>query len=199
VILLEHDGRRPNVHPSAYVAPTAVVSGDVTVGEDCRVLFGAVLTDDGGRVELGSRCIVMENALIRGRSAFPAVIGADVLVGPHAHLNGVRVGDGAFIATGVSAFPGATIGARAVVRINGIVHVNSAVPDGGVVPIGWIALGDPARMFSPDQHDELDPLLRELDFRGTLFGMKRGADPELMARHYVELFGSHRDDGLLSP
>jgi gamma-carbonic anhydrase len=198
-MLLEHEGRRPDVHASAYVAPNAVVSGDVTVGEDCRVLFGAVLTDDGGPVELGSRCIVMENALVRGRVGHAAVLGDDVLVGPHAHLNGVRVGNGAFIATGVSAFPGASIGVRAVVRINGIVHVNSAVSDEGIVPMGWIALGDPARMFSPDQHHELDPLLRELDFRGTLFGMARGADPELMARHYVDLFDSHRDDVLLSP
>jgi carbonic anhydrase/acetyltransferase-like protein (isoleucine patch superfamily) len=198
-MLLEHEGRRPNVHPTAYVAPTAVVSGNVTVGEDCRVQFGAVLTDDGGPVELGSRSIVMENALIRGRAEHPAILGEDVLVGPHAHLNGVRVGDGAFIATGVSAFPGASIGARAVVRINGIVHINSAVPDGAFVPIGWIALGDPAELFSPDRHDEYDRLLRELDFRGTLFGMQRGADPELMARHYVDVFGSHRDDVLLSP
>jgi carbonic anhydrase/acetyltransferase-like protein (isoleucine patch superfamily) len=46
-VLIEHEGRRPDVHPSAWVAPTAVVSGDVRLGPGCRVLFGAVITDDG--------------------------------------------------------------------------------------------------------------------------------------------------------
>jgi carbonic anhydrase/acetyltransferase-like protein (isoleucine patch superfamily) len=198
-MLLEHEGRRPKVHPSAYVAPTAVVSGDVTVGADCRVLFGAVLTDDGGPVELGGRCIVMENALVRGRAGHPAVIGDDVIVGPHAHLNGARAGDGAFVATGVSAFPGSRIGAGAEVRINAVVHVNSSLPDGVTVPIGWIALGDPAELFSPDRHDELAPVQQVLDFPGTVFGLPRGAGQDLATRGYAQLFGSHRDDVLLSP
>ena len=66
-VLIEHEGRRPTVDPSAWIAPTAVLSGDVRVGPGCRVLFGAVLTDDGGPVTLGERVIVMENALVRGR------------------------------------------------------------------------------------------------------------------------------------
>jgi carbonic anhydrase/acetyltransferase-like protein (isoleucine patch superfamily) len=51
-VLIEHDGKRPDVDESAYVAPTAVVCGDVTIGPDSRVLFGAVLTAEGGPVEL---------------------------------------------------------------------------------------------------------------------------------------------------
>ena len=80
---------------------------------------------------------------MRGRAAHPVVIGDDVLIGPHAHVNGARIGAEAFVATGAALFPGATVGARAEVRIHGVVHVNSAVPDGAVVPIGWIAVGDP--------------------------------------------------------
>jgi gamma-carbonic anhydrase len=196
-VLLGHDGRHPNVHSSAYVAPTAVVSGDVTLGEDCRVLFGAVLTDDGGPIELGSRCIVMENALIRGRAGHAAVLGDDVIVGPHAHLNGAAVGDGAFVATGASVFPGARVGAGAEVRINAVVHVNSALPDGVTVPIGWIALGDPAELYSPDRHDELDPVQRSLDFPQTVFGLPRGAPAGELGRRYADLFGRHRGDVVL--
>jgi gamma-carbonic anhydrase len=60
-VLIEHEGRRPRVARFAYVAPTAVVSGDVVVGEDCRVLFGAVLTAEGdGSIELGERFILIE-------------------------------------------------------------------------------------------------------------------------------------------
>jgi gamma-carbonic anhydrase len=58
-MLIEHQGRRPQLAPTAYVAPNAVVCGDVIVGEGCRILFGAVVTAEGGRVELGDRVIVM--------------------------------------------------------------------------------------------------------------------------------------------
>jgi carbonic anhydrase/acetyltransferase-like protein (isoleucine patch superfamily) len=80
-MLVEHEGRRPTVDPSAWVAPTAVLSGDVRVGRDCRVLFGAVLSDEGGRVELAEHVIVMENALIRGRGGYPTRVGRNVIIG----------------------------------------------------------------------------------------------------------------------
>jgi hypothetical protein len=95
-MLLEHRGWAPQVDPSAYVAPTAVLCGRVVVGPDARVLFGAVLTAEDGQVSVGARCVVMENALLRGRAAHPVRIGEDVLVGPHAHINGARVEDGWF-------------------------------------------------------------------------------------------------------
>jgi len=68
-MLIEHEGRRPQVADSAYVAPTAVLCGDVRVGADSRILFGAVLTAETGTIAVGERCIVMENALLRPRVA----------------------------------------------------------------------------------------------------------------------------------
>ena len=65
-MLLEHQGLSPQVDPTAYVAPTATLCGDVRVSAHCRVLFGAVLTAEGGPVELGEHVIVMENAVVRG-------------------------------------------------------------------------------------------------------------------------------------
>lgn len=195
-MLIEHQGRRPTVDPSAWIAPSAVVSGDVRVGRDCRVLWGAVLTDDGGPVELGERVIVMEGALIRGRAGHPARVGSHVIVGPHAHLNGVRVGDGAFIATGAAAFPGARIGARAELRIHAVVQVNTVLPDDAVVPIGWVAVGDPARVLPPERHDEIWEIQRHLDFPDTVFGLARDtADlAAAAADRYAELFAAHRSD-----
>jgi len=90
-MLVEHLGRRPTVDPSAWVAPTALLSGDVRVGPGCRVLFGAVLSDDGGSIELSEHVIVMEHALIRGRAGHPVQIGHNVIVGPFAHVNGARI------------------------------------------------------------------------------------------------------------
>jgi carbonic anhydrase/acetyltransferase-like protein (isoleucine patch superfamily) len=204
-VLIEHDGKRPQVAASAYVAPTAVVSGDVTIGDDVRILFGAVVTADGGAVELGERCIVMENALIRGRAGHPVRIGKHVIVGPHAHVNGAQIEDDAFLATGVSIFPGARIGARAEIRINGVVQVNTVVPADGLVPIGWVAVGDPAEAFPPARHDEIWAIQRELNFPMTVFGVERPAEGSLQTLHpeitrrYAELFGRHRDDRILDP
>jgi carbonic anhydrase/acetyltransferase-like protein (isoleucine patch superfamily) len=197
-VQFEHEGSRPRVAESAYIAPNAVLCGDVTVGEDARVLFGAVLTAEGGSVELGARSIVMENALVRGRRGHPATLGAHVLVGPHAHVNGATIEDEAFLGTGASVFPGATVGHGAEVRINGVVHVNSSLAAGVTVPIGWIAVGDPAELFPPDQHDELWPVQRSMDFPRTVFGLSREeATMEKVARRYAEQFGRHRDDRLL--
>lgn len=104
-MLLEHRGARPSIHPSAYVAPTAVVSGAVVLGKGTRILHGAVVTAEDGEVRIGRNVVVMENALVRGRSGHPALIGDSVMVGPHAHINGATVEAEAFIATGASLFP----------------------------------------------------------------------------------------------
>jgi carbonic anhydrase/acetyltransferase-like protein (isoleucine patch superfamily) len=80
------------------------------------------------------------------------------------------------------------------VRINGVVHVNSALSDGAVVPIGWIAVGDPAEILPPDRHDDIWAIQRELDFPGTVLGIERGASAAQATRRYAELFGRHRDD-----
>ena len=127
-MLIEHQGARPRVHPSAYVAPNAVSAATSRSGPDCRILFGAVLTAEDGPIRLGERCIVMENAVVRGRAAHPVRLGDRVLIGPHAHVNGAEIGDEAFVATGASLFPGSRLGAGAEIRINGVLHVNSSLP-----------------------------------------------------------------------
>jgi gamma-carbonic anhydrase len=194
VVLLEHRGSEPEVHPSAYIAPTAVLCGRVKVGPDARVLFGAVLSAEDGQVSIGARCVVMENALVRGRASHPAVIGDDVLIGPHAHVNGATVAAGCFLATGAALFPGAVLGPGTEVRVHGVVHVNSVLPPGSVVPIGWVAVGDPATVLPPDQHERIWSIQKPLDFPGTVYGVPRGTPPqELMARQ-SSWFAAHRDD-----
>jgi carbonic anhydrase/acetyltransferase-like protein (isoleucine patch superfamily) len=199
-MLIEHDERQPQVAKSAYVAPSAVLCGDVRIAEDARVLFGAVVVADGGPVRIGRQSIVMEQAVVRGRSGYPTHIGANVLVGPHAHVNGAIIEDSVFLATGASVFPGATIGVGAEVRINGIVHVRTLLPAEAVVPIGWVAVGDPARILPPTEHDAIWETLRERDFVGTLFGLERGAPSDELAaitHYYAKLFGHHRNDRIL--
>ncbi len=182
-MLIEHRGQRPSVHPTAYVAPTAVLSGAVTVGE-------------------GSR-IVMENAVIRGTRRHHARIGDDVLVGPRASLSGCTIEDAAFVATGATIFNGAVIGTGAEVRVNGVVHILTSVPAGATVPIGWVAVGDPAEILPPHEHERIWAIQRELDFPKTVFGLDRTSMTEArlrreLARRYSESLAEHLQDRVLT-
>jgi carbonic anhydrase/acetyltransferase-like protein (isoleucine patch superfamily) len=194
-MMIEHRGAAPHVDPSAYVAPNAVLCGDVRVGPDARILFGAVVTAEDGRVEIGARCVVMEQALIRARAAHPVVLGDDVLVGPHAHVNGAVIGEGSFLATGAALFPGVRLGRDVEVRINGVVHVNTELDDGALVPIGWVAVGD--KILPPSAHDEIWAVQEALDFPGTVYGLDRSASARERMERQAAWFGAHRDDRVI--
>jgi carbonic anhydrase/acetyltransferase-like protein (isoleucine patch superfamily) len=200
-MLIEHEGVSPTVHPTAYVAPTATLCGDVRVGAGCRVLFGAVLTAEGGPVELGEGCIVMENAVLRGTRRDPLRSGRQVLVGPGAYLTGCSVADEVYLASGVRVFNGARIGTRAEVRINGVVHLRTVLPADATVPIGWVAVGDPARILPPAEHEAIWAVQKELDFPGYVFGLERPAAGESLLPGISERYGRaldrHRGDRLI--
>ena len=177
------------IDPSAWIAPSAVVTGDVTIGAESRVLHGAVLNGDLGPVLIGSYVVVMEQALLRGRATHPLSIGDAVLVGPHTHLNGTTVEDEVFVATGVSMFPGSRARAGSELRINSVLHVNSVLPPGTVVPIGWIAAGEPAELFAPERHYDLWAAQEPLNFPGTVYGVHRGTPMREIMRRQCEAFG----------
>jgi carbonic anhydrase/acetyltransferase-like protein (isoleucine patch superfamily) len=193
-MLVRHRGLEPSIDPSAYVAPSAVVVGDVRIAAGARILHGAVLTAEDGAVVIGVDTVVMEDALVRGRQGHPAEIGSAVMIGPHAHVNGSTVEDEAFIATGAALFPGSVIGAGAEVRINGVVQVNTVVAPGAVVPINWVAVGDPATILPPDKHEEIWAIQRELDFGATVYGVGRDVPMRELMRRQSDFYGAHRDD-----
>ncbi|MFL6141159.1 MAG: gamma carbonic anhydrase family protein [Labedaea sp.] len=161
------------------------------------MLAGAVVTAENGTVRIGEDVVVMEQALVRGRAAHPAVLGNAVLVGPHAHVNGAIVEDEVFIATGASLFPGAVAGTGSELRINSVLHVNSTLPPDSVVPIGWIAAGDPAQLFSPDRHDELWAVQQDLDFPGTVYGVERSTPMRQIMARQSAFYRTHRDDRVI--
>ena len=177
------------IDPSAWIAPSAVVTGDVSIGAGSRVLHGAVLNGDLGPVRVGADVLVMEQAVLRGRAEHPLVVGDAVLVGPHAHLNGTTIEDEVFVATGVSMFPGSVARHGCELRINSVLHVNSELEAGTTVPIGWIAAGRPAQLFSPDRHEELWAVQEPLDFPGTVYGVPRGTSMREIMRRQSEAYG----------
>ena len=202
-MLLEHQGDRPQVHGSVYIAPIAVICGAVTIGEGCRVLFGAVVVAEGGPVVIGSNCIVMEQAVIRGTRRHTAHIGDHVLVGPRAYLTGCTIEDDVFLATGATVFNGARIGARSEVRVNGVVHLKTELPQDAVVPIRWVAVGDPAEILPPEKHEKIWSIQEPLNFPRTVFGLERLAVGETivpeLTRRYANTLGRHQEDRILDP
>ena len=194
-MLVEHAGRSPRIHPGAYVAPNALVCGDVEIGPGCRVMFGAQIVAEGGRIEIGAECIVLENAVLRSTFRHPLSIGRNCLIGPQTHLVGCTLDAEVFVATAASVFHGARVGRGAEVRINAVVHLSTVLEPGATVPIGWVAVGDPARILPPDAHDAIWAVQQPLNFPSTVYGIDR-ADASMVAitQRMAEVLGAHQRD-----
>lgn len=200
-MIITHLNKTPQIHPSTYVAPNATICGDVIIRAGCRIMFGACVVAEGKTLELGDNCIVMENAVIRSTDNHPTRIGSHCLVGPHAHLVGCTLDDCVFVATGASIFHGAKLGYGSEVRINGVVHLRTELPAHATVPIGWIAVGDPAQILPPDQHGVIWAIQEPLNFPRFVYDVERPARgesnmPQITQRR-SEALGSHKDDIIL--
>jgi gamma-carbonic anhydrase len=199
-VFVEHRMKTPRVSESAYVAPTAVLAGDVTVGPHSRVLFGAVVTAEGGPVTIGSSSVIMENAVIRGVPHQETRVGDQVLVGPHAHLTGCVIEGGSRIATGAIVFNGARIEAGAEVEFNAVVYVNTVVPSGTAVPMSWFAGGEPAELVPPGDWERIRAIMGPLDYLGTVFGIGAADGDALradIARRYARGLALHGRDRIV--
>jgi carbonic anhydrase/acetyltransferase-like protein (isoleucine patch superfamily) len=198
---IRHGDGTPTVAPDAYIAPTAVLSGRVRVGAGSCVLHGAVLTDDGGPVEVGENCVIMEQAVLRGSPRHPVTVGDHVLAGPHSYLSGCTIGDEVFIATGAMVFNGAQMGRGSSVALGGAVHIGCVVPPETRIAIGWVAVGNPARLYPPGEAEDIRAGLNEADggFLPFVFGTDPAADRgeqmrAAMSRYASYLTRWHADD-----
>src|SRR5438128_7743654 len=133
----------------------------------------------------------METAVIRAWPNQAVSIGDDVMIGPGANVNGAHIGDDAFLAAGVTIFPAAEIGERAIVRTNAVVHINSQLLPERVVPEGWTAIGRPAEVVPPGPDERMLFSLYGMNFTKAVFGESRA---EVGMKNYTDLFGAHRDD-----
>ncbi|MCA9731822.1 MAG: gamma carbonic anhydrase family protein [Lewinellaceae bacterium] len=168
---IEHEGKIPQIHESVYIAPNATICGDVTIGKNCRVMFGAQIIAENSPIEIGENCIILENAVIRGTKGLPVRLGDNCLVGPNAHLAGCTIENNVFLATGVSIFHGATIKKGSEIRVNGVVHLKTVFPENGTLPIGWVAVGNPMKMFPPDKHEEIWEIQKKSNFPNLVYDL----------------------------
>ncbi len=198
-MVIESQGKTPSISAQSSVASTAVISGDVTIAANCRIGHGVVIVAEGGPIEIGEHCVVMDTAVIRGVPGHVTRLGRHVLVGPRAYLVGCEVEDNVFLATGSTVFNGARIGKGAEVRINGLVHLRSTLAPDETVPIGWIAVGTPATILPPDAHDRVWAIQKALDFPKYVFSLDRPPAgetvmPKMMQRYTESLIKRHASD-----
>lgn len=148
----------PRIDPSAWVAPGAVVVGDVEIGADSSVWYGTVVRGDVHFVRIGARTNVQDNCVLHvTRDRFACEVGDEVTVGHRAVVHGCRVGDGALVGIGAIVLDGARVGEGAVVGAGAVV-----TPGVEIEPRG-LAVGVPARVVRSISDEE-----RELQRRRTL-------------------------------
>ena len=198
-MIISHYGKGPRIDPSTFVAPNATICGDVAIGPNCRIMHGAAIIAEGGSISIGKQCIIFENAVVRSNSRHSTSIGKFCLIGPNAHVVGCRIEDEVFIATGATIFHGAHLGKGSEVRVNGVVHLKSHLPAGETLPIGWVAVGNPAKMLSPDQHKAIWELQKPLNFPLTVYGFNREeATMERITHRLAKSLRTHMEDSLVS-
>jgi len=94
-------GKKPEIHPTAFIAPDVVIIGDVTIGEWSNVWFGAVLRGDSGPIKIGKDTSIQENVSIHMENGTSVIIGSKCIIGHHAMIHGpAEIGDGCLIGIG---------------------------------------------------------------------------------------------------
>jgi carbonic anhydrase/acetyltransferase-like protein (isoleucine patch superfamily) len=142
----------PQIHPTAYVHPDAVVIGQVEIGAESTIWPTAVLRGDDGRILIGAATSIQDGTIIHTTAFQPTTVGSRCVVGHNVHLEGCIVEDGSLVGSG------SVVLHRAIVRAGSLVGANALVPGGMEVPTGAMALGVPARLresaVTPGQFEE---------------------------------------------
>ena len=171
--ILSHHGVTPRVHPTAFVAPTAVLIGDVEVGPEASIWFGAVLRADHPEhgIRIGARTSVQDNCVLHVSARGPTIVGDEVTVGHGSAFESCEIRRGALIGMNAVILQGAVIGEEALVA------ALSVVPEGMMVPPRTLVAGIPARVK------------KELSGEAARWVMESAA-------HYVELARTYRGAGI---
>ena len=168
-LILPYGDKVPQIAPDAYLAPNATIIGDVTIGSEASIWFGAVLRGDDEAIVIGARSNVQDNAVVHADTGFPTIVGEDVTIGHGAIVHGARIGDGALIGMGSTLLNGASIGTESVVGANALVSEGKTFPDRSLI------LGVPGK------------LARELDDAAAAHGRTGAAHYVARGKRYAGL------------
>ena len=140
--------KAPRIDPSAFITETAAVVGDVTVGRNASVWFGAVLRGDAASIVIGEGSNIQDNATLHCDAGCPLRVGRNVTVGHNAVVHCADVGDGTVVGMGARLLNGAVIGKNCVIGAGAVVLEHAVVPDGALM-VGIPARA--ARQLDPDR------------------------------------------------
>ncbi|TGD84071.1 gamma carbonic anhydrase family protein [Mycolicibacterium sp. CH28] len=141
--LYSFEGRSPRVDPTAFVAPTAVLIGDVTVQAGASVWFNAVLRGDYGPIVIREGANVQDGSVLHASPGIPVDVGPGATIAHICTIHGVHVGAEALIASHCTVLDGAVIGARSMIAAHSLVLGGTRLPDGVFVA------GSPAKVKGP--------------------------------------------------
>lgn len=157
-MILPHHGKWPVVHETAFVAPSADLIGEVTIGSHSSIWFQVVIRGDVHSIKVGNRTNVQDHSMLhvtRGQS--PLVIGDEVTVGHRATLHGCTIGNRVLIGMGAIILDDAVIGDDCIIGAGALVTKGTKVPNGSLV------IGMPAKVVRPLKKEELDFLPKSAD------------------------------------
>jgi carbonic anhydrase/acetyltransferase-like protein (isoleucine patch superfamily) len=168
---LEFLDREPSIHPSAFIAPSTDIIGDVTIGEESSVWYGCVLRGDINRITVGARSNIQDGSVVHLSDDFGVVIGDEVTIGHRALIHACTIGDGVLVGMGAIIMDGAEIGARSIVGAGALVLAGTEVPPASLV------LGSPAKV------------VRSLDVKERDEGRRLAAKYVAVSRRYRQRDG----------
>jgi carbonic anhydrase/acetyltransferase-like protein (isoleucine patch superfamily) len=135
-----HLRARPRLGKDVYLAKTAVVVGDVVLGDRSSVWYGAVLRGDINRIEVGVETNIQDNAVLHLADEHPCIIGCRVTIGHSANVHACTIGDECLVGMGATVLDGAVIGEQCLIGAHALVTPGTRIPPGSMV------LGSPARV-----------------------------------------------------
>jgi len=160
------DGSTPQVGENVFVAPTAVLSGDVALADRSSAFYGVSVRGDSAPIRVGEGTNLQDNVVLHADAGFPCSLGAGVSVGHSAVVHGATVGDGCLVGMSATIMNGAVIGEQSLVAAGALVLESTQVPPRSLVA------GVPAKVRRELSDEEVA-------------GLKTNAD------HYLELSAKH--------
>ncbi len=147
----------PNIHPDAFIADSAIIIGNVTIGKNASIWYNAVLRGDCEAIHIGENTNIQDGSVLHMESDHPLVIGKNVTVGHSVILHGATIGDNALIGMGATVLSYATIGAHSLVAANSLVAERKTFPERSLI------MGMPAKIMRELSEVEIENLQKSAD------------------------------------